>query len=339
MTNQLPGFYARPRRRANGKVVTYYFMDRRAEGLPELSLGSDYERAMAKYRELRHDVPSIAGTIEEAFQAWERDELPGFKAVTRADYTKWLRHLRPVFGPATWDGVALVDLRGYLDKRSGKVQANREVGLLGMIWRWAQLKGYTELPWPAAGLQRAKWKNRERPRTHVPSEEVVAAIYAEADPVLRDCMDLAQATGMRLTDCRTVLLPRGDLLHLEASKTGKTADFDLSLSSVLPDLIARRRALRATHLMLLSTPAGKPVSARMLRDRYDEARATAAKKAADAGDTLLADAIRKAWLRDMRKVAGRHLTLAERSELFQHGDTRVTARHYPGAAPVLKPAK
>jgi len=72
-------------------------------------------------------------------------------------------------------------------------------------------------------------------------------VYAEADQVLRDCMDLATATGMRLTDCRTIELPAGDVLHLEASKTGKATAFDVTLSDVLPELIARQRAVNVAH--------------------------------------------------------------------------------------------
>lgn len=54
-------------------------------------------------------------------------------------------------------------------------------------------------------------------------------------------MDLSSATGMRLTDCIKVTMPKGDTLRLKASKTGKKADFDLSLSDVLPQLLERRR--------------------------------------------------------------------------------------------------
>ncbi|MDM0085655.1 hypothetical protein QTI17_34255 [Variovorax sp. J31P179] len=116
-------------------------------------------------------------------------------------------------------------------------------------------------------------------------------------------MDIASATGMRLTDARTVLLPAGDLLRLSARKTGKDADFDVSLSAVLPELLARRRAIHATHLMLLSTPGGNRVTARMLRDRYDDARAAAAKKAEETGNPGLGASVRAMYLRDMRKRA------------------------------------
>ena len=73
-------------------------------------------------------------------------------------------------------------------------------------------------------------------------------------------MDISTATGMRIKDTINVPLPDGDLLRLHANKTGKKADFDLSLSEILPSLIKRRRAVRAHHPMLLSTPTGRPVT-------------------------------------------------------------------------------
>ena len=94
------------------------------------------------------------------------------------------------------------------------------------------------------------------------------------------------------------------------------------------------------HLMLLSTPTGRPVSATMLRDRYEDARTTAALKADDAGDAELAQSIRAMFLRDMRKRAA---DLAESDddaqELLQHGSADTTRRHYRTKVQRLKPAR
>lgn len=341
MTNRHPRLRSHTRRRASGKVVTYYFYDRRPEGQPDVPLGTDYEEAIKRWDELHNRAPRIAGTLEEAFGEWERGVLPTYtKAETVRGYRKGLKQLRPVFGGASWDGVLLRDLRDYLTARTGKTQANREIALLSLIWNWARIEGYTELAWPAAGMARSKWKNPEKPRAFRPNMTLFDLIYTEGDQVLKDCMDLATATGMRLTDCRTILLPRDDVLHLEASKTGKAADFDLSLSEVLPALLARRRLIKADHLMLLSTPTGRTVSATMLRARWDEARAKAAAKARKAEDEETAQAIERMWLRDMRKLASQLAgSRAAAAELLQHDDPRLTAKHYPGAVVALKPPR
>lgn len=342
MTNKHPRLRSHTRRRKSGKVVVYYVYDRRPDGLPDVSLGTDYEAALRRWDELHNRAPRIAGTVEEAFSAWEQRVLPTYDSPeTRKGYTKALRHLRPVFGEATWDGVLLRDLRGYLDARTGKTQANREMALFSVVWNWARVEGYTELHWPAAGMARSRWRNPEQPRRFKPTDDLFAAVYAQADQVLRDCMDLASATGMRLTDCREILLPReGEPLVWVASKTRKEGSVDPSASAVLPAILARRRAIRASHLMLLSTPTGRPVSATMLRARWDRARSAAAAVAEQAGDEALAGRIGAMVLRDMRKLASRHAgSLAAASELLQHGDQRVTALHYPQAPKVLKPAR
>jgi hypothetical protein len=344
MTGQHPRLRHHSRKRKSGRVVTYYFYDMRPEGKPDVPLGTDFDEALKKWDELHNRAPRIAGTLEEAFSSWETDKERGLPSYTSAEtkrgYTKNLRQLRPVFGEATWDQIDLPALKAYLRARTAKTQGNREMSLLSIIWNWARMEGMTRLPWPAAGMERSRWKNEEQPREFEVTPELFAAVYAEADQVLRDCMDIASATGMRLTDARQVLLPAGDLLRLKASKTGKKADFDLSLSAVLPDLITRRRAVKASHLMLLSTPDGRPVSQRMLRDRWDEAREAAAKAAEEAGDQAFATLVRAMYLRDMRKMASDLVeTDEEAATLLQHGNVALTRRHYRTRATKLKPVR
>lgn len=341
MTGKHPRLRSHARKRKSGKIIVYYFYDMRPEGKADIPLGTDFEAALSKWQELREGGPKTAGTLEEAFADWESTMLPAYaNAETRRGYAKSLRFLRPVFGPATWDQVDLPTLKGYLRKRTAKTQGNREMALLSIIWNWARGEGLTNQPWPAAGMERSRWKNKEAAREFEVTQDLFAAVYAEADQVLRDCMDIASATAMRLTDVRTVLLPAGDILRLKASKTGKKADFDLSLSGVLPDLVERRRSLKADHLMLLSTPNGRPVSARMLRERWDEAREAAAKRAEKAEEEDFAEKLRAMYLRDMRKMAS---DLAgsdkEAADLLQHGDVNLTRRHYRTAGAKLKPVR
>lgn len=342
MTGQYPRLRARTRRRKNGKVVVYYFFDATAEGNSEIPLGTDYTKAIARWQEITErgtSEPSTVGTLEEAFSKWEAEALPGYSsAETKRGYAKSLRMMRPAFAEATWDQVDMPAIKAYLKKRTAKTQGNREMALLSVIWNWARGEGLVSLPWPAAGMERSKWKNKEKPRKMKVGDAVYAAIYAEAAQHIKDCMDLGSVTGMRLTDCITVLMPRGAVLELEASKTGKEAEWELNLSTVLPGLVERRKALGAPHLMLLSLPSGRPVTPAALRYGWDTARAIAAQKAAEAGDDELAQAIRALYLRDMRKRAAQKAgSLEAAAELLQHSDKRLTERHYGGVRR-LKPA-
>jgi site-specific recombinase XerC len=209
------------------------------------------------------------------------------------------------------------------------------MAVLSIVWNYARKKGYTKLPWPAAGMEKSKWKNKEVARQVEVSDALFAAVYSEAGSLLRDAMDLASATGLRLTDCRTVQIPPGDVLRVRASKTGKNAEFSLGDSAVLGRLVEARRKVSATHLLLLTTSSGRPVSARMLRDRWDEAR----EKAAQAHPEL-ADELRAMFLRDMRKRASDlAANLEEASRLLQHSSVSVTAKHYRTKATKLRPVR
>ncbi len=226
-------------------------------------------------------------------------------------------------------------LVGYLEKRTAKTQGNRELAVLSIVWNYARKKGLTKLPWPAAGMERSKWKNKEAPRAVEVTDALFAAVWESAPFTLRNAMDLASSTGLRLTDCRSVQVPPGDLLRIRSSKTGKAAEFSTSESPVLERLVTARRKITAQHLMLLTTPTGRPVSARMLRDAWDEAR----EKAAEAHPEL-ADDIRAMYLRDMRKRAS---DLAESDEeaskLLQHSSVALTRKHYRTKATKLRPVR
>lgn len=332
MTGQYPRLRSHSRKRKSGKVTVYYFFDRRPEGLPDIPLGTDFDAAVKRWDEIVNRAPRVAGTLEEAFGAWEEAALPEYDNLeTRRGYAKSLKQLRPIFGESAWGDIDLPALKSYLRARSAKTQANREISLLSIIWNWARGEGYTKLPWPAAGMERSKWKNPEKPRKIKVRDDMWEAIRYEGDQVLRDCMDLGAATGMRLTDCVSVLLPKGDLLHLEASKTGKEAEWDMSLSATLPELLLRRRAMTVNHLMLLSKENGDPVKTRQLGYRWDVARTRAAVKAGIANDDDLVRQIRALYLRDARKRAAQKSgSLREASELLQHDSERLTERHYGG---------
>jgi integrase len=238
--------------------------------------------------------------------------------VTRLGYAKSLKALRPVFETASWDGVTMKTLKDYLRKRTAKVQGNREMALLSLIWRWAQTEDLTNLNWPAAGLNKSRWKNKEAAREVEVSDEDFAALYEAADPLLRDYLQLATSTGLRVTDLVALRLSdvRDNALVVKARKTGKMLEIDLT-GSVALDVIERRKAVKVPHVFLLAH-GNKPVTWRMVRDRFNKARKAAG--------------LERLVLRDMRK---RSAQLSEDPQaLLQHSNASVTKRHYLGRSKV-----
>lgn len=331
------------RRMASGQVHTYYAYDMRPEGKPDVQLGKDWPTALARWDELHNKKPMAKGRVQEAILRWREEVLPDYSnEETRRGYTRQLAKIEGVFGQMAWHEVTLPILRQYLKRRSAKTQGNRELAVFSIVWNFARTEGLTALPWPAAGMQRSGWKNLEQAREIEVTDEMFAAVYRQADQVLRDAMDVASATGLRVGDVRTVALPPADdVLRVRAGKTGKKAEFDVASSPVLADVVARRRAnKRAMHLKLLATPTGREVSYRMLHDRWVAARTGAAIYAYEDGDAALGAAIEGMILRDCRKYAAdKAATLEEASRLLQHSDQGTTRRHYRTRAETLKPVR
>lgn len=313
---------------ASGQAYAYYVYDMRPDGKPDIRLGKDFAAAVLQWDELHNKRPRVAGRLQEAFNRWREQEVPKYtNPETRKGYLKALRRLEPVFGQMPWDEITLPILREYLNRRTAKAQGNREMGTLSVVWGKALLWGLTRCPWPAAGVK--NWKNKEPPREFTVTDELFAAVYAESDQVLKDCMDIATATGMRLTDARTVRLPVDGVLRHRAGKTGKWMEFEVTTSPVLTAVLKRREAMKADSVMLLTTHRGRQVSEAMLWKRWDEARERAALKAETTGNPGLAEAIRAMYLRDMRKRASELAEgLDEAAQLLQHDDKALTRRHY-----------
>jgi integrase len=309
-----PGLRSHTRKGKGGQRWTSYYLDRRPER--DIPLGSDYAEAVRKWSELQAGKPSRG--IGHALDRWEREELPGKEKVTRLGYAKSLKALRPVFEDASWDGVTMKTLKDYLRKRTAKTQGNREMALLSLIWRWAQTEDLTNLNWPAHGLNKSRWKNKEAAREVEVSDEDFAALYTAADPLLRDYLQLATSTGLRVTDLVALRLSdvRDNALVVKARKTGKMLEIDLT-GSVALDVIERRKAVKVPHVFLLAH-GKKPVTWRMVRDRFNKAR--------------MAAGLERLVLRDMRK---RSAQLSEDPQaLLQHSNASVTKKHYLGRAKV-----
>lgn len=306
-----------------GQVWVSYAYDNRGTGKPDEALGNDYAAALRKWDEIHNLRPRIVGTLEQAFRQWETDVLTGYKsAETRTGYTRDLKMMRAFFGPQTWEALTLPILKAYLKKRTAKTRGNRELALLSVIWNYARGEGMTAAVWPAHGMERSKWKNREAAREIDVSDAIFDAIHKHATAELRDALDLASATGLRVKDVVKAQITdqRGEHLELQAGKTGKRIKFDLAHSVILPALLERRKENKALHLFLLTKPSGAQVTLRSLQRSFGIARALAAMEVPEASGV---------WLRDMRKRAAQLAGgLTEASKLLQHSSEAVTRKHY-----------
>ena len=342
---KLKRFRTRVRRGKKGQAWVSYYWDGTSQGRGEVPLGSDHAAAVRKWEELEGLRQDDAGTLRQAFDKFENDVLSGYdSATTRRDYKLCLTKLRAAFSPATWEEITTPDLARYRDQRSAKVRANRELAVLGVVWKWAREWGYTALPYPGQGMR----KNKEKPRRVDVTDAIFEALHAQADPLLKDVLDWMTATGLRVKDVLKLQLTdyreREGVVRVVANKTGKPIDFVVADSAVLPALIERRKAnKRALHLMMLTTLTGRQVTAQMLRSRFETARAGAAAIAAEAGTPdgdALAAALRGVILRDMRKRAANLAEdVADASKLLQHSGQDLTRKHYRTKGDKVSPVR
>jgi len=321
--NKYPKLRTHVRKGANGQRWVSYYYDMRGTGEKDIPLGKDYAKALEQWDKIHNQKPLTQGRIQEAFDKWKADCLPLYTVKgTRDVYKTNLKYLEPVFGQAGWHEVTLPVICQYLDKRTAKTQGNREMSVLSIVWNKARKWGMTNLPFPGFGVK--GWKNPEKKRKKEVRDVVFDAIYAHASRVLKDSMDIATATGMRITDVRTILMPVDGQIQLRASKTAKGAVFTVSESPVLTAVVKRREAMKAHSVMLLCTDSGRQISEKALWHHWDRAR-----KAAAEANPLLAEEILSIYNRDMRKrAADLSNDLESASKLLQHSNPKVTEDHY-----------
>lgn len=319
-----PGLRAKSYKTVGGRVLVYYVYDMRGTGKKDIRLGSDYASAIEQWHKLHNHIPLTIGRVQEAIDQWREQILPAYESAnTRAQYKSYLKNIEAAFGQMAWHEIKLSTLQIYLNKRSAKVSANRELAALAVVWGQARKWGMTEETYPARGL--AKFGNAEPPRKVEVTDAMFDAIYSKADRILRDAMDIATATGMRITDVRTVRMPIDGKLRFKANKTDKWAYFEVADSPVLSAMVERRQASKAHCVMLLASDTGRAVSEWMLCEkRWNEAKQAAIK----AFPRLKAD-LSGLYLRDLRKRAADLADdMESASKLLQHSSTRLTERHY-----------
>jgi integrase len=301
---------ARTRR---GKVLYYY----RAGTVYE-PLGSDRVTALRIWAE--RENTTAPGSFKDAADRYRKDVLPSKAAKTVHEQGKQLDALVTAFGHIPVGQITPQHVRQYLDQRTAKIAGNREIALLSHVYNRAREWGLTAGENPVRGVT----KNKERPREVYVTDAMFAAVYAHADEVLRDAMDLALLIGQRVADVlgtrRTDI--RDGHLEVRQEKTGKPLRIEVTpeLDRIITRATTRKRKA-ASLQYILADDHGKPLTYAMLRNRFEAAREKAKD---DAGD---------AWthwqFRDIRaKTASDSESLAAAQDTLGHASASTTRRVY-----------
>lgn len=343
-----PRMLKRVRTLKSGKLwVSYYYNGRDDQGnRKEIPLGSDLDDAKVEWARLeRATIPKVVRHMKELFDRYEREIIPTKAPRTQSDNLGELRFLRKAFDGAKIESITPQVVAQYRDGRKAKTRGNREIALLSHVFTMAREWGYIAGENPCARVRR----NKEKPRDYYAADDVWSAVYGFACQELRDAMDLAYLTGQRPAD--TLKVSMGDLIdqYLLVAQ-GKTStklrirliegDEPTGLGLFIEQLKERRALAGIKSSRLITNSSGLRLSYAMMRNRWDEARSKAATKAAEDGDSPLAERIKQFRFSDIRpKAASEIEDLTDASNLLGHTKEQITKKVYRRVGQVVSPTK
>ena len=217
-----PRMLRRTKTLKSGKVwVGYYYNGRDEAGnRKEIPLGGDLTEAKKKWAELEGRPVSRFVTMGAVFDRYELEIIPGKAINTQKNNFSQLIPLRKVFADVPIDKIQPKHIAQYRDVRAKKTTSTRaEIALFSHAFDCAREWGYTDRENPCRGIKKPTLK----PRDFYADKAVWDAVYNQAEPELKDAMDLAYLTGQRPGD--VLKMQHTDIqdgaLMLQQQKTGK----------------------------------------------------------------------------------------------------------------------
>lgn len=291
------------------KGGAYYYVQS-ARPRKWISLGSDRVKALIQYAQLEQTaLDGSLLTFGPVAERYRKEVLPLKAYGTQKEYNRAIDALREVFDPLPLEMIGPEHVRKYLDSRTRKVTANREIAVLSTIFNRAREWGYTKIANPCQGVHR----NRELGRDKYVTDEEYRQLYAKADPILRDAMDLGYYTGQRVTD--VLNMKRSDIqdgaLLVKQAKT--KARLRIEIEGELASVIDRITARALVGVYLLTTARGDRLSYQQLSWRFEQAR-----------DAAKVDF----QFRDLRAKAATDMENLEQAQKLLGHATRDMTEHY-----------
>lgn len=321
--DSFPRLYPRQGKRG----TTWYYLGYNEAGKQKwINLGRDRIQALEAYARLeKHgQIPAPEkgpeNIVSSLIARYKREVYPTKSVTTQYDNDREFKMLEPVFGKMPIDAIKPLHIRKYLDARSAKTRANREIALFSHLFNLARNWGITDAPNPCSGIKR----NKETGRDIYVFDEDYRAVYSKAEYPLQDAMDLFLLLGQRVSDVTKIM--RTDIkdgrLWIRQNKTGKLVGIEVigELKAVI-DRITNRPAPPNTvqSLHLVRDTKGQQMTYHKLRRMFEQAR--------DAADA-------KFQLRDLRaKSATDETDLGTANERLGHSTITMT-KHYRRAIKV-----
>ena len=243
-----------PRMQKKGRV--FYYTPYALGKLKWIRLADNYPEAIALWA--KYDgAHTMGSTVGHALDRVLVEIVPTKAPATQREYVRYAAALRPIFAECALCDVRPTHVAQYLDMRDTKIQANREIALLSLVYRSAIRWGWCDTN-PCIGVAR----NTEKERTRYIEDHELETLKTLASDQMRAMIDLAYLTGMRKADLLKLRLTdlRDDGIHVEQGKTGRRQIFEWTAD--LRDTVESARGLRRRvgTLYLFAGRNGQPYS-------------------------------------------------------------------------------
>lgn len=330
MRKRIPHFHEK-----RGKNwVAYYHVVRKGDKVVWTSLGTDRSAALRKWAEFEmKPVPAEAGSFDAIigqYMKWARAAVEDGTLAPRTyeDREKYQKTMLTVFGGKPFEAIESQHVRLYIDKRSAKISAKKEMRFLSVLWNWARERGITRLSNPVAGVKMPKEEGRDievRPQDYW-------LVWECGDQLVQDVLELAARLGTRPQEVFGLPWDKVDLTATPMTvkvwqnkvKGWRTVIADPDLEALLARLRGDRLRPKGKVLVDENGAALNPQGA--FRYRFQQARVAAMAKA-EAEDLDHQDF----QLRDLRPMAGLAMMdeqgMDAARRLLGHSTERMTA-HY-----------
>ena len=260
-------------------------------------------------------------TMNDVFTEWWREYvLVELAKPTQRSYEHHLKPLRKVFGNMRPGAILPVHAYRYRSKRP-TVAGNREVSCLSSALSFAVEKGVINNN-PLRGQIRRTGKNREKPRSRLPSLEEISD-FLKVAPHLAGYVTLKRITGLRQNQLLAIDLKQhyhDGVLHPPTSKGGKDTRYHgQTLEAVIEWIVYQRHGTAGLLVGPLFVNRQKqPMTSTGLKSAW---RRAMAKYEGVGGEKFNEHDIRKT-------TANEAETLEEAQRLLGHQESKTTARVY-----------
>lgn len=198
---RIPHFHEKHGKGKNGKSWIAYYHVAKIEGKVKWTpLGTNRVEALRKWAEFEQQpAPAETGTfnsVADLYMEWLALEVKGGRNAQRTfdDRQKYLKtQLRPVFGDKPFAAISSVAIRTYLDKRSAKISAKKEMRFISVLWNWAKERGHVTTSNPVAGVTMPEETGR---KISIEPHEYWL-VWECGDQMVKDVLELAARLGTR----------------------------------------------------------------------------------------------------------------------------------------------